>query len=122
MGDRVDVNEELKLVVVEIQNKNWGGGSRVRGRGAGEGSGWWGARSGWGRSGWWGGAKGGCERNVGGRGDVGYWGCEPRIESIVQCTKRYCTMLRKLKKCVGGGAIFEPKTLSMYIKKRTNKK
>ena len=28
-------------------------------------------------------------------GDVGYGGYEPRIESIVQCTKRYCTILRK---------------------------
>ena len=28
-------------------------------------------------------------------GDVGYVGCEPRIEGIVQCTKRYCTILRK---------------------------
>ena len=28
-------------------------------------------------------------------GDVGNEGCEPRIEGIVQCTKRYCTMLRK---------------------------
>ena len=27
--------------------------------------------------------------------DVGYGGCEPRIEGIVQCTKRYCTILRK---------------------------
>ena len=25
----------------------------------------------------------------------GYGGCEPRIEGIVQCTKRYCTILRK---------------------------
>ena len=40
-----------------------------------------------------GGGQGGCERNVG--GDVGYGGCEPRIEGIVQCTKRYCTILRK---------------------------
>ena len=39
--------------------------------------------------------QGGCERNVGGRGTVGYGGCEPRIEGIVQCTKRYCTILRK---------------------------
>ena len=39
--------------------------------------------------------QGGCERNVGGRGDVGYGGCEPRIEGIVQCTKRYCTKSRK---------------------------
>ena len=38
------------------------------------------------------GGQDGCERNVGGRGDVG---CEPRIEGIVQCTKRYCTILRK---------------------------
>ena len=35
-------------------------------------------------------------------GDVGYKGCEPRIEGMVQCTKRYCTILRKLKKCGGG--------------------
>ena len=28
-------------------------------------------------------------------GDVGYGGCETRIEGIVQCTKRYCTILRK---------------------------
>ena len=51
----------------------------------------------------------------------GVWGCEPRIEGIVQCTKRYCTILRKLKKkWVGGagGAIFEPKTLSMYLIKK----
>ena len=50
----------------------------------------WGGRAGGG----WGG-QGGCERNVGGRGDVGYGGCEPRIKGIVQCTKRYCTILRK---------------------------
>ena len=43
-------------------------------------------------------------------GDVGYGGCEPRIEGTVQCTKRYCTILRKLKQCGGGGgAKFEPK-------------
>ena len=55
-------------------------------------------------------------------GDVGYGGCEPRIEGIVQCAKRYCTMLRK---CGGGGGrggtIFEPKTLSMYLKKKKKK-
>ena len=27
--------------------------------------------------------------------DVGYEGCEPRVEGIVQGTKRYCTILRK---------------------------
>ena len=59
----------------------WGGGGSVA-----EGVRW---------GGWWGGGQGRCERNVGGRGDVGYGGCEPRIEGIVQCTKRYCTILRK---------------------------
>ena len=54
-------------------------------------------------------------------GDVGYGGFEPRIDGIVQCTKRYCTILRKLKKC-GGGAVFEPKTTSMYLKKKRNEK
>ena len=39
----------------------------------------------WGR-GRVGGGQGECERNVVGRGDVGYGGCEPRIEGIVQCT------------------------------------
>ena len=28
-------------------------------------------------------------------GDVGYGGCEPRVEGIIQGTKRYCTILRK---------------------------
>ena len=28
-------------------------------------------------------------------GDVGYGGCEPRIEGSVQSSKRYCTILRK---------------------------
>ena len=32
---------------------------------------------------------------LGVEGDVGYGGCEPRVEDIVQCTKRYCTILRK---------------------------
>ena len=46
-------------------------------------------------------------------GAIGNGGCEPRIEDIVQCTKRYCTILRKIKKKCGGGgggggAIFEP--------------
>ena len=53
-------------------------------------------------------------------GDVGYGGCEPRIEGIVQCTKRYCTILRKLKKCVcvgGEGQYLNPKH-SQCIKKK----
>ena len=28
-------------------------------------------------------------------GDVGYGRCEPRIEGIVQCTKRYRSIIRK---------------------------
>ena len=28
-------------------------------------------------------------------GVVGYGGCEPRVEGIVQGKKRYCTILRK---------------------------
>ena len=36
-------------------------------------------------------------------GVVGYGGCEPRIK-YCKCTKRYCTILRKLKNvCVCGG-------------------
>ena len=37
-----------------------------------------------------------------GRGDLGFGGCEPRIEGIVQCTKRYCTIL-SVCVCGGGG-------------------
>ena len=49
----------------------------------------------------WGGRVGGggvrvdLNAMLGVGGDVGYGGCEPRIEGIVQCTKRYCTILRK---------------------------
>ena len=43
--------------------------------------------------------------NVRGRDDVGYGGCE----GIVQCAKRYCTILRKLKKCGGEGQYLNPK-------------
>ena len=49
-GVRVDVNEELKFLG-KFTQKNFGGGG-----GGG------------------GGGRGGCERNVGGRGDVGYGG------------------------------------------------
>ena len=54
--------------------------------------------------------------------DVGYGGCEPRIEGIVQCTKRYCTILRKLKKCGGGrGNIRTQNTLNVFKKKKSQK-
>ena len=35
--------------------------------------------------------------------------------------KKVLYNIKKMKKC-GGGAIFEPKTLSMYLKKRKRKK
>ena len=56
-------------------------------------------------------------------GDLGYGRCEPRIEGIVQCTKRYCTILRKLKNVGGGegeGQYLNPKH-SMYLKKKKKK-
>ena len=49
------------------------------------------------------GGRGDVKAMLGVGGDVGYGGCEPRIEGIVQCTKRYCTLLRKMKKCGGRG-------------------
>ena len=39
--------------------------------------------------------------------------------------KKVLYNIKKMKKCVGGGergAIFEPKTLSMYLKKKKRKK
>ena len=56
--------------------------------------------------------------------NVGYGGCERRIEGIVQCTKKVLYNIKKIKKNVGGGggSIFEPKTLSMYLKKKKKKK
>ena len=76
-----------------------------------------------GGSGWWGGwVRVDVNAMLGVGGDVGYGGCEQRVEGMVQGTKRYCTILRKLKKCGGGGAIFEPKTLSMYLKEKKKKK
>ena len=47
-----------------------------------------------GESGWWG-VRVDVNAMLGVGGDVGYGGCEPRIEGIVQCTKMYCTILRK---------------------------
>ena len=111
-GVRVDVNEELKFLR-KFKKKN--GGGWVGGVGLG-GSGWWGVRVDendelkffffWGGEGGRGGQVGGSGGRggwvrvdvtamLGVGGDVGYGGCEPRIEGIVQCTKRYCTILRK---------------------------
>ena len=82
----MDVNEELKFLG-KFTQKNFGRGGGVGGVASG------------------GGQVGGVRLVVGVRvdvnamlgvgGDVGYGGCEPRIEGIVQCTKRYCTILRK---------------------------
>ena len=45
-----------------------------------------------GGSGWWGGwVRVDVNAMLGGRGDVGYGECEPRVEG----TKIYCTILRK---------------------------
>ena len=55
-------------------------------------------------------------------GEVGYAGCEPRIEGIVQCTKRYCTILRKLKNGGGGeGQYLNPKHYLCIQKKKKKK-
>ena len=98
----MDVNEELKFLGKFTQKNISGGG----------GGGGGGVRLVWG-------VRVYVNAMLGVGGDEGYWGCEPRIEGIVQCTKRYCTILRKLKNVGGGGgAIFEPKTLSMYLKKK----
>ena len=49
-----------------------------------------------GGSGWWGvGVRVDVNAMLGVGGDVWYGGCESRIEGIVQCTKKYCTILRK---------------------------
>ena len=48
-----------------------------------------------GGSGWCGGVRVDLNAMLGVGGQVGYGGCEPRIEGIVQCTKRYCAILRK---------------------------
>ena len=67
-----------------MQKKSGGGGSGPAGDGGGS--------RGWG----WSIGRGMIGSNVG--GDVGYGGCEPRIEGIVQCTNDItCTILRKLK-------------------------
>ena len=60
-----------------------------------------------GRGGVWVGRGGGgwLVAKLGVGGDVGYRVCEPRIEGIVHCTNRYCTILRNIKKMWGEGNI-----------------
>ena len=77
-------------VFVKIQRKNFfGGRGGVRGGGGGGGLGGGGVGVGGA------GVRVDVNAMLGVGGDVGYGGCEPRIEGIVQCTKRYCTILRK---------------------------
>ena len=55
-----------------------------------------GGQVGGGGSGWWGGwVRVDMKAMLGVGGDVGYGGCEPNVDGIVQGTKRYCTILRK---------------------------
>ena len=75
-GVRVDVNAKIFVGGVLGTAGEWGARAMGVGRGGG---GWLVARLGVG-------------------GNVGYGGCEPRIGGIVQCTKRYYSILRKLKK------------------------
>ena len=60
----------------KFTKKNFGGGGRKGGRVGG-------------------GVRVDVNALLGVGGDVGNGGCETRIEGIVQCTKRYCTILRK---------------------------
>ena len=80
-GVRVDVNIELKFW--ENSQKKSVGNQEGRGSGGGV----------EGRVG--GGVRVDVNATLGVGGDVGYGGCEPRIEGIVQCTKRYFTTFRK---------------------------
>ena len=83
----MDVNEELKFLGKfnkKIKKKIFfflGGGS--------------GGGGGLGRGSWGGGVWVDVNAMLGVGGDVGYGECETGIEGIVQCTKRYCTILRK---------------------------
>ena len=72
-GIRVDVDEELKFLGKLKKKSGWGSGGGV------------------------GLVVGVVNAMFWVVGDVGYGRCEPRIEGSVQCTKRYCTILRKLK-------------------------
>ena len=77
------MNEELKFLgkFTKKNSGGWGGG-------VGRGGVWLGGRVG-------GGVRVDVNAMLGEGGDVVYGGCEPRIKGIVQCTKRYCTILRK---------------------------
>ena len=82
-GGGVQGGCERRISFCENSKKKLGGGGSVGGGGGG----------------WVGGGRVRVDVNamLGVGGDVGYGGCEPRVEGIVQGTKRYCTILRKLK-------------------------
>ena len=71
---------ERKIEVFEKIQKNNSAGSGEGGAGGG--------RVGWG-------VRMDVKAMLGVGGDVVHGGCDPRIEGFVQCTKRYCTILRK---------------------------
>ena len=87
MGGQGGCERRIEVFWKNHTKKNRGGG---RERGSGGGSGWWVVRV-------------DVNAMLGVGGDLEYGGCEPRIEGIVQCTKRYYTILRKLKKMWGEG-------------------
>ena len=72
-----------------------------------------------GRSGWWvGWVRVDVNAILGVGGDVGYGGCEPRVEGIVQVYN-----IKKIKKCVGGGeGQYLNQKHSLCIQKRKRKK
>ena len=70
-------SERRIVVILKMQNKNVGWGRGVR------------SSRGWGVEGWGGvgrGGRGWFVARLGIGSDVGYGGCGPRIEGIVQCT------------------------------------
>ena len=85
-GVRVDVNEELKFLGKFTQKKNRGGGGGGGG-GGGSGEGQWGGRVG-------GGVRMDVKAMLGVGGDVGYGGCEPRIEGGVGRGGGWCVGVR----------------------------
>ena len=85
----VFVKNQKKKIYIFLGGSGRGGGGGGRGGLVAE----W-VRCG-GGSGWWRGVRVDVIAMLGVGGDVEYGGCEPRIEGIVQCTKRYCTIFRQ---------------------------
>ena len=77
-GGQGGCERRIKVFVKIQKKKNWGGG-----------------RGGVRLVGWGGWVRVDVNVMLGVGSDVEYGGCEPRVEGIVQGTKRYCTILRK---------------------------